>query len=52
MMDTLSDEGAFLIPEVPPEILDLLLAKGWRHFGELFYCYKEVATKLRQQSWA
>lgn len=33
--------GAFLVNEITPEVLDLILSKGWRHFGPLFYFYHE-----------
>lgn len=33
--------GAFLLHEITPELLDLVLSKGWRHFGRLFYFYHE-----------
>lgn len=29
----------FFISKITPEKMDLLLAKGWRHFGEYFYRY-------------
>ncbi|MGC6427763.1 MAG: arginine-tRNA-protein transferase [Akkermansiaceae bacterium] len=41
-MNAFADEGAFLAEKVPPELFDLLLSQGWRHFGELFYFYQKV----------
>jgi len=35
-------DGAFLCPEITPEQLDRVLARGWRHFGQIFYFYQEI----------
>ena len=37
----LRDEG-FISWQVPPEEMDRLWAKGWRHFGPLFYRYAQA----------
>ncbi|KAF0227731.1 MAG: arginine-tRNA-protein transferase, partial [bacterium] len=30
----------FFCEQVNPELMDLLLAKGWRHFGSYFFRYE------------
>lgn len=36
------EHNAFIAHQVPPDVFDSLLSKGWRHFGELFYYYHHV----------
>jgi arginine-tRNA-protein transferase len=35
-------DGAILLSEITPGQLDMVLSKGWRHFGQIFYFYQEA----------